>query len=970
MNIIGEKVHHVSFGEGKVVLQEKSTIKIKFDSSEVKTFSFPESFASHICFLNAEIDAYAKQCAQQKTEAKKRNEEEVENKKAADLTARQKLNSTPKVSRGNHTKFKVEHFSSVDSFIDFYTSKLSSEISYLRTNGGKRQRLSDGKLIERRNGRFYYLFESDSELFYPDDTPIKIWTNTGSIDGTVLACEELTIAFITKVNLGDTITTIEISADPWILLAYLNDRLNEIKDSCKSPIVNSLICDKKINYNSRISKGQDRACEMAFSQPITFIWGPPGTGKTETLAKIALKHINAGNRVLMLSYSNVSVDGALKRVFKKNAQFAPGEILRYGYPRDEFLLKHEYLTSHSFTMYNHSDLAKKMTELKKVLNATLRNSPKYMSTQEQIKQIRKAFKSEEIKGVKSARFVATTVSKAIADKAVYSDDYDVVIFDEASMAFIPQIIFSASLAKKHFICMGDFSQLPPISQNSNDDSLTVDIFQYCGITQAVNLNCGHDWLCMLDIQYRMHPEIANLASRVMYKSLLKTADGIESERRSISSYSPFLNQPIGIADLSGMISVCTKTSDSSRINLLSAIISFGLALKAARRNDVGIITPYNAQSRLLRAMARDAANSDTTLKSITCATVHQFQGSEKDVIIFDAVDCYLQKYPGTLLTSQSNNYANRLFNVALTRARGKFVAVANKNYLFDKNLSNSLMFTKLLNQSSNSSNQTDGMGLCKEINISNSVYNWYDDTNAARAYLDDIYRAKKEIRIDVPGSVTDNVDFLKKLTSHIEKAKQNGIKVILRVKAKDCLPDFMRKHAIVNNYMFNPVTIIDSKIVWYGMPSSGFDFVSDGYIIKTKFRPKIRIEGSSTAKSIYSFLEMNKTIDQAEATNDSSSNNDTFAQFVSINKLCPDCGKPMKLKNGKGKYFLGCSSYPQCNHLEHIDVDLVEKYFSNKGYGGMKCPQCGMSLEAINGYYGVYIQCCGLSRHKFKFNEI
>ena len=51
---------------------------------------------------------------------------------------------------------------------------------------------------------------------------------------------------------------------------------------------------------------------MSFEQPITFVWGPPGTGKTQTLAKIALKHIENEEKVLMLSYSNVSVDGAVK----------------------------------------------------------------------------------------------------------------------------------------------------------------------------------------------------------------------------------------------------------------------------------------------------------------------------------------------------------------------------------------------------------------------------------------------------------------------------------------------------------------------------------------------------------------------------------------------------------------------------------------------------------------------------------
>ena len=53
-------------------------------------------------------------------------------------------------------------------------------------------------------------------------------------------------------------------------------------------------------------------------------------------------------------------------------------------------------------------------------------------------------------------------------------------------------------------------------------------------------------------------------------------------------------------------------------------------------------------------MAKDAANFFPEREQIACATVHQFQGSEKDVIIYDATDCYRLAYPGPLLTSRDN----------------------------------------------------------------------------------------------------------------------------------------------------------------------------------------------------------------------------------------------------------------------------------------------------------------------------
>ena len=148
-----------------------------------------------------------------------------------------------------------------------------------------------------------------------------------------------------------------------------------------------------------------------------------------------------------------------------------------------------------------------------------------------------------------------------------------------------------------------------------------------------------------------------------------------------------LDYSVELVDLSGMLSVCTKTADQSRINVLSALVSLGLAVKAAESCDVGVITPYNAQSRLLHAMSRDVMELAPRLHRITCATVHQFQGSEKDVIIYDAVDCYRMQYPGTLLSSMVNNYANRLYNVAVTRAKGKMISVVNVDYMTYKLIS-------------------------------------------------------------------------------------------------------------------------------------------------------------------------------------------------------------------------------------------------------------------------------------------
>ena len=58
--------------------------------------------------------------------------------------------------------------------------------------------------------------------------------------------------------------------------------------------------------------------------------------------------------------------------------------------------------------------------------------------------------------------VATTISKATIDHLFDEKRYDLVMFDEVSMAYVTQIFCAAKIAKEKFMCVGDFNQLAPI----------------------------------------------------------------------------------------------------------------------------------------------------------------------------------------------------------------------------------------------------------------------------------------------------------------------------------------------------------------------------------------------------------------------------------------------------------------------------------------------------------------------------
>lgn len=85
----------------------------------------------------------------------------------------------------------------------------------------------------------------------------------------------------------------------------------------------------------------------ALGHDITFIWGPPVTGKTQTIGEIGAQLFVRGRTLLMVSHTNTAVDEALIRIADAlKGQFREGDVIRVGEPvktelarRDDLLLR-------------------------------------------------------------------------------------------------------------------------------------------------------------------------------------------------------------------------------------------------------------------------------------------------------------------------------------------------------------------------------------------------------------------------------------------------------------------------------------------------------------------------------------------------------------------------------------------------------------------------------------------------------
>ena len=967
MDLTGKRVHHRSFGDGVITEQKKTTIVVTFRDG-AKMFSYPGCFQTYLKILDTDLKEDVQEVVSQHEHAETAERKQRINELQTSISSNRRQEKDKSV--------QIKPFASVADFCQAYRMALSAEISFIRMTGGKHILLQEGKRIGRDNGQFVYLLESEDELNYPEGTPVTIWKGQSQISGKILNCEAFSVYLISELDLGAEVEMLNISAEACYLLQSVSERLMDLSLE-PSEIAQDLICNglKEIDYrNSDIAKGQETAVRMSLEQPITFVWGPPGTGKTQTLAKIAWAHIDKGERVLMLSYSNVSVDGAILRVTSLKNDVFPGQLVRYGFPKDKRISEHPYLSSYNLAINNYPDLLKRRTQLQAEKKRLEKNDPKLIQVEKELNEIRRELRAAESQCVRNAKFVATTVSKAIVDKEIRNGAFDVVIFDEASMATIPQIAYAAKLARKNFVCMGDFRQLPPIVQSSKESPLNADIFQYCGITQAVDQGSNHKWLCLLDTQYRMHPEIADFAGRSIYNGLLKSANGMTEKREKTVMAEPFAGRAMEFVDLSGTMSTCIKSSDDSHANVLSAFVTFSLALKAAQTQEVGIITPYHAQSRLLHAMVRDVNELEALPHAIKCATVHQFQGSEEDVIVYDAVDCYRLPFPGALIASTAGRYADRLFNVAMTRSKGKFICVANGSFMRNKGMSENLMFMQMLK-----SYRATAPMIPEIIRPNDDLEKYYFDfvekENQVDEFIKDLATARREIRIDIPDSPANSDINTTRIAQALAEAQSRGVKVFVRAESKKNLHPTLKYFAVENHYLTDPVALIDKTVTWFGMPESAACFKIEGRTSAINNRPCIRFWGTHTAKILYGLLEMSQVMDQAKTVEKDAQGNlitDKLSDYVLAHKKCPVCGKPMQLKKSRNqKYFLSCSGYPSCKHTEFVETEFVEEYFYHKGNkNGMLCPRCGCSLEAKISRYGIYVQCCGGKRHKYGLDEI
>jgi DNA replication ATP-dependent helicase Dna2 len=315
---------------------------------------------------------------------------------------------------------------------------------------------------------------------------------------------------------------------------------------------------------------QNEAVRLALAaEDLALVHGPPGTGKTYTLARIVRELVERGERVLLSAFTNRAVDNALEALREQGFE----DFVRVG---SETGIREDTLP---YRLETSGDPVERANEL--------RETP-----------------------------VVAATTAACGSRTMRATEFDVAIVDEAGQLTEPGTFLAANCADR-FVLVGDHQQLPPVVRAEND--LRTSLFERL-------IERYPDAGVMLDRQYRMNQRVQWFSSTEFYDGELRPATPEVAGQRlgdlpgvSVDALPADLRDAVCVRDPGG-----TRSGNSNPIEadaVAEVVRSFLDA--GVDPEDVGVIAPFRAQ----------VAEITRRLPEVTVDTVDRFQGSAKEVIV-------------------------------------------------------------------------------------------------------------------------------------------------------------------------------------------------------------------------------------------------------------------------------------------------------------------------------------------------
>lgn len=457
-------------------------------------------------------------------------------------------------------------------------------------------------------------------LFLEIDKKDYLLQNEGEIE--IVAYDEDSLILILKFN------TPEFYKESFLLKSDLKFLIKNVEHffssqqvalptkSPSSPCLDNLLPD--------LNDEQKRAVIRIFSHPLVYVWGPPGSGKTQRVLFQAIqKLLEQDKKIALIAPTNNALEQAIKAlIIKFDEQGISREnILRLGIPTLDFSLRYPELC-------------------------------------EKTKKENNLFSVNSKQRIKECNVLAMTLDGFISRYGSLEVEFDHVFLDECAFATLPKVC-SLCACQAPITLLGDHKQLQPvceISESEKQKDGELKIWGYSGIylehmfTERLfedKLDFQYTKAVILKHTHRYGNNLASILNACIYKNGLKGG-----------------NQESGLffLDVGGVESQNIKHNQEKNIAPNEVV---GVKQIYNSRYDWAVITPFVNQRKIL---IRNGLPYDRVF------TIHGSQGQEFDGVIFSPVT--LSFY----LTDSYNIQALYALNVAISRMKKKLVIVCDYAY--------------------------------------------------------------------------------------------------------------------------------------------------------------------------------------------------------------------------------------------------------------------------------------------------
>ncbi len=338
------------------------------------------------------------------------------------------------------------------------------------------------------------------------------------------------------------------------------------------------------------------------------IQGPPGTGKTFTGAHMIRTLVNAGLRVGVTAMSHAAIDNLMQAVVDR---------------------------------FEEEDDSEELRAVRKAKEGSVRG----------IRYV------DDNANVARGDFnVIAGTTWLFASKPMRENPVDVLVVDEAGQLGLADTV-AATISATNVILLGDPQQLPQVSKATHPGGAGASALEHL---LGGELTVPADRGVLLETTWRMHPDVCEFISEVMYGGKLHSHESCVGQSAAGQT---------GLRWLGAEHKGCSTESPEEAAIVVAKVEELlgqdwtdqhGVT-RPLTAKDFMVVAPYNDQRRCIEAALR--VNPAT--RGVEVGTVDKFQGQEAAVVLFSMTTSSSEFMPRTADFLFSKN---RL-NVAISRAR-------------------------------------------------------------------------------------------------------------------------------------------------------------------------------------------------------------------------------------------------------------------------------------------------------------